>query len=144
MHRKLVDELIKKGDIESIDCLKRVLIKLIDDVKVYDYDEYKEVEYKLYTAVYGEHLNEDLARKWVDGMQNKDGTVGEHWTYEQTSQYAGSHNKWDWYAIMNSVYSDYYNPKFDTQIYVTLADDFINDRDGHKGKALCYYMKVVK
>lgn len=144
MHKKLIDEIIKKGDAESMECLKRILIKLIDDIKVYDYDEYKAVEYKLYTTVYGEHLNEELARKWVDGMQNKDGTTGEHWTYEQTSQYANGHNKWDWYAAMNMVWSDYFNPKFDTQMYVEFANDFINDKDGHKGKVLCYYMKVVK
>lgn len=143
MHRKLVDDIIEKGNPESMKCLKDIFIKLMDDMKIYDYDEYKDIEYKLYKTIYGEHLNEELAHKWVDGMQNKDGTVGAHWTYEQTSQYADGHNKWDWFATMNMMFSDYFNPKFDTQTYVTLANDFINDKDGHDGKVLCYYMKVV-
>lgn len=144
MHRKLVKEIIEKGNPESMECLKDIFLKLMDDIKIYDYDEYKAIEYKLYKAIYGDHLNEELAHKWVDGMQNNDGTVGGHWTYEQTSQYADGFNKWDWFAVMNSVYSDYYNPKFDTTVYVQLAKDFINDKDGHKDKALRYYMKVVK
>ena len=76
-------------------------------------------------------------------MENKDGTKGQHWSVDQTSQYAGEFNKWDWYAVMNMMYSDYYNQKFDTNTYVELAKDWLNDKDVGYGKTLKYYMLVV-
>jgi hypothetical protein len=41
------------------------------------------------------------------------------------------------------VFSDYYNPKFDTNTYVELANDWIDDEDVGEGKTLKYYMYVV-
>ena len=76
-------------------------------------------------------------------MKNKDGTVGEHWSYEQTSTLAEKHNKCDFYAVLNMVYSDYYNPRFDTNTYVALARDWLDDKDVGEGKTLKYYMYVV-
>lgn len=116
---------------------------MIDCLKILDHDMYKHVEYKLYKMVYGEHLSKELAHKWVSKMENKDGTRGAHWTMEQTDQYAGTHNKCDWYAVMNMIYSDYYSPKFDTATYIELAKDWINDADVEEGKTLRYFMHVV-
>jgi hypothetical protein len=76
-------------------------------------------------------------------MENKDGSKGEHWTIEQTSQFAGKHDKNDWYAVQNMTFSDFYNPKFDTNTYVELANDWIDDEDVGEGKTLKYYMYVV-
>ena len=85
-------------------CLEKIMIELIDDLKIIDHDKYINIEHKLYKMVYGEHLNNELAHKWVASMQNKDGTHGEHWSMDQTDQYAGHYNKADWYAAMNMVY----------------------------------------
>lgn len=144
MHRTLIKALVEKGKSTDMEMLKDLMVEMIDDIKVYDYDEYKKIEYKMYTMLYGDHLNEELARKWVSCMENKDGTMGEHWTYEQTSQYAGKFDKWDWYAVLNMQYSDYFNPRFDTNTYVELAKDWLNDKDGRKCKTLNYYWFVAK
>lgn len=53
-------------------------------------------------------------------------------------------DKSDFYAIANMVYSDYYNPRFDTNTYVQLAIDWLDDKDVGGDKTLKYYMKVVK
>lgn len=53
-------------------------------------------------------------------------------------------DKSDFYAVLNMVYSDYYNPRFDTNTYVQLAIDWLNDKDVGGNKTLKYYMKVVK
>lgn len=140
----LIKKIIEKGSSADMECLKDVMIEMLDDIKMYDKDEYKKIEYKLYSVLYGDHLNEELAKKWVSEMENKDGTKGAHWTYEQTSQYAGNHNKWDWFAVMSMIYSDYYSPKFDTSTYVELANDWLNDKDVEDGKTLRYYWYVVK
>ena len=78
----------------------------------------------LYKMVYGKHLSKDLAHRWVESMDNKDGTRGGHWTIDQTNQFAGKHNQNDFYAVLNMMYSDYYNPKFDTTTYVELANEY--------------------
>ena len=143
MHRKLISEIVHKGKASDMECLAYIMENMIDDLKHTDHHKYKAVEHKLHTLVYGEHLSEDLAHHWVAHMENKDGTYGEHWTMDQTNQFAGNHNHCDWYAVMNMIYSDYYNPKFDTNTYVELAHDWINDADVGEGKTLKYYLYVV-
>lgn len=143
MHRILIPKIIEEAKPENMECLEHVMIDMIDYLKVVDHDMYKHVEHKLYKMAYGNHLNKELAHKWVSKMKNKDGTTGPHWTYEQTSVYAGVHDKNDWYAIMNMIYSDHFSPKFDTNTYIELAKDWITDSDIEEGKALRYYTYVV-
>jgi hypothetical protein len=100
-----------------------------------------------------EFTRED-AEKWVSHMENEDGTVGEHWTMEQTGQVAaiaGAHYEpWIWYAALNMMYSDYYavaakygldRPEF----YADLAKAFLMDKDagGPEAKMAGYYHGVV-
>lgn len=125
-------------------CLENLMVKMVDHFKTTDYEIYESIEHKLYKMVYGEHLSRELACKWVASMENKDGTHGEHWSMEQTRQYAGNHDLNDWYAVLNMMYSDYYNPKFDATTYVELANDWLADPDVGEGKTLKYYLYVVK
>lgn len=143
MHRILIPKIFEECKPENMECIQHTMIDMIDCLKLIDHDMYERVEHKLYKMVHGEHLSKELAHKWVSKMENKDGTHGAHWTMEQTDQYAGTHNKCDWYAVMNMVYSDYYNPKFDTTTYIELARDWINDSDVGEGKTLKYYLHVV-
>lgn len=144
MHKTLIKEIIHGSNIEHMEMLEDVLVDLIDDLKHTNHHKYKEIEYELYKAVHGKHLSEKLAHKWVDELENKDGTKGGHWTIEQTNQYADGNNKFDWYVAMNVMYSDFYNPKFDTNTYVELAKDFIHDKDASECKLIKYYMFVVR
>ena len=143
MHKKLIKDIIARADHTDMETLECIVIDMMDEIKQRDRDLYKRIEHKLYKLIYGEHLNEELAHEWVSEILNKDGTVGEHWTKSQTDQYAGNYDKCDWYAIMNMVYSDHYNPKFDISMYIDLAKDWLNDKDVSEGKALKYYMYVV-
>lgn len=144
MHRVLIPKIIEEGKPEDMECLKHIMIESIDKLKHIDHDMYKRIEHKLYKLVYGEHLSKELAHEWVSDMENKDGSKGGHWTYEQVMQhYPGSIDKNDWYAILNMMYSDHYNPRFDMQTYVDLAKDWFADKDVNKGKTLNYYLNVV-
>lgn len=144
MHRALIKKIVEKGSPEDMEHLEDLMIDMIDHLKVIDEDEYEHIEHKLYKMVYGKHLSKDLAHRWVESMSNKDGTHGEHWTMEQTSQFAGKHNPIDFYAVLNMMYSDYYNPKFETATYVELANDWLDDSDVGECKTLDYYWHVVK
>jgi hypothetical protein len=144
MHiKKMIEHIVNHGKPEDMHCLSEILTDLIYDLKHTDHSYYHAIEYKLHKMAYGEHLTEDMAHKWVDNMQNKDGTKGPHWTMDQTSQYAGRHNHADFYAVLNMMYSDYYNPSFDTSTYVKLAEDWLDDPDVGSGKTLKYYYYVV-
>jgi len=143
MHKKLIKDIIAKKSQADMEELEHIFIDVMHEIKEKDHDLYKRIEYKLYRLVYGNHLNEELACDWVAHMQNKDGTVGEHWTKAQTDQYANDYNKWDWYVAMNMAHSDHFNPKFDTTTYIELAKDWIDDKDVGEGKTLKYYMYVV-
>ena len=145
MHiKEMIHAIVEHGRPEDMDCLSEILTDLIYDLKHTDRGYYHAIEYKLHTMAYGEHLTEDMAKDWVAHMSNKDGSCGEHWTMEQTNQYAGQHHHADFYAVLNMMYSDYYSSKFTTEEYVHLANDWLNDKDVPYGKTLRYYMYVVK
>lgn len=138
-----IHRIMEEGKEENMHCLSEMMDDLICDLKESDPELYKQYACKLHKLVYGDHLSEEMARDWVKGMKNKDGTVGEHWTWEQTSQYAEHYDKCDFYAVLNMMYSDYYNSRFDTSTYLALAKDWLDDPDVGKDKTLKYYMYVV-
>lgn len=151
MHKQLVDMIIESGKDSSMKLLHDKFIAMLDRLKEVDHEYYHKIEDCLYVEVYGEHLNESMAHKWVDNMANKDGSVGAHWTVDETSQVAkqigvpfDDFNKHEWYAIMNMVFSDYYGSvSSDTMTYAKLAKDWLMDKDVSPGKAYRYYRYVV-
>lgn len=143
MVKKMLNTIIKNGKDEDMEALGDIFMEMAHHLKACDYARFKDLKHKMYTIAYGEHLTEDLAKAWVSEMENKDGTHGEHWTMEQTNQYAENYNKADWYAVMNMMFSDYYNPDFNAETYIKLAKDWIGDKDVADGKTLRYYMYVV-
>ena len=144
MHRKLIKHIISEGSHSDMDEMEELLIELIDHLKMTDHHKYLQAEHELYKIVHHNHLSEELAHHWVSNMHNKDGTKGGHWSLEETSKYSKHHNKYDWYAVMNMIYSDFYNPRFDTATYIELAEDWLADKDIDECKLLNYYFKVVK
>ena len=106
----------------------------------------------LYVSLYGEHFNKENAEEAVSGMENEDGSMGEHWSISETTRIANDNritwdlfNEYDWYYVLNMVYSDYcklFND--DTQTYIKLAKAWLNDIDVPEGKAWRYYTQVVK
>ena len=102
-----------------------------------------------------ETFTKEDAERWTAKMENEDGSVGAHWTMEQTGQVAaiaGAHYEpWVWYAALNMMYSDYYavaakygldRPEF----YADLAKAFLNDKDagGPERKIAAYYHGIAK
>ena len=145
MHKQMIREIIENGSKEQMIRLEEVLSEA---VCLLDERDYAEIECEIHKILYGDHLGETMAKEWVRKMENKDGTQGGHWTPEQTDavrrQYCPSADPWDFYAVLNSVYSDYYNPKFGTDIYAEMAADCIRDEVAKPGKTLSYYLQIVK
>lgn len=144
MHKELIAE------ISNLETSKKI-IKMLFHILKKEEELYECAEEALYIEIKGEHLDKEMAECWVSKMDNNDGTKGAHWNLEQTNTVArqlgikfDEFNEYDWYASLNMVYSDYYNPKFDSNIYAQLAKDWIMDKDVPKGKTYRYYKKVVE
>jgi hypothetical protein len=97
-------------------------------------------------------MSEETAREWVSKMENTDGTTGAHWTIDATTAVRDKLGlkhicKYEFWAIMNSLYSDYGKTLAKTnatpEIYGELARDWIEDDDAVKAKASAYYRYVV-
>lgn len=95
-----------------------------------------------------EHLSKADAESWVSRMKNSDGTVGAHWTLEQTQDVAKQRNITcdpnDFWAVMNMMYSDYCQvakrQSVDTPgFYADMAKAFLEDADATDGKAYLYW-----
>ena len=98
-------------------------------------------------------FTEDDARSWVAAMENEDGSIGEHWTEDQTSAAARSIGvdlsavgTAAWYTAMNMIYSDYYGVAHEygldrPDFYAKLAHAFLMDKDagGPQRKIAAYY-----
>lgn len=99
-------------------------------------------------------LDEKTVEKWMRGLQNEDGTIGPHWTKEQTTQVMKQKNvdcdPMDFYIAMNMIYSDYYNAAKKANVnnvdfYVNMAKAFLDDKDvGAEDKLSAYYYYIVK
>lgn len=148
MHRYNMEYIIEHGTPDEMEEMKEVLEDVVCDLKMVDHKAYLEAEYRLHAIAHHGHLGEKAAKCWVEKMKNKDGTKGQHWSWEQTEQVRKDKNLpfdgSDWYAVLNMIYSDYYHSKLDTSMYVEMAKDWLMDSDVGGHKTLKYYYFVVK
>ena len=100
-------------------------------------------------------FTEDDARRWTEHMENDDGSMGAHWTLEQTTAVANSigvHvDPWIWFAALNMEYSDNFDvaQKYGLdrpEYYADLAKAFLFDKDGGgpEPKIAGYYHGIVE
>jgi hypothetical protein len=100
-------------------------------------------------------FTEDDARRWTEHMENDDGSMGAHWTLEQTAAVANSigvHvDPWIWFAALNMEYSDNFEvaQKYGLdrpEYYADLAKAFLFDKDGGgpEPKIAGYYHGIVE
>ena len=145
MHTRIIED-------ANLEQLKDFAYYSIGMVKRIDEDVYNDIEMYLYKEVYGCHFTKWLLEKALKDMVNEDGTMGGHWTVEQTTMVARSNgidfkdfNEYDWNYVMNMIYSDYYGSvPNETSVYVKMARKFLEDKDAEYGKALKYYLAMSK
>lgn len=142
----LMEEYAKVSDDSDMHHLTRVLDHLFCDLKEIHPEIYE--KYITKVKLSNKHIpwDREQAECAVRKMKNKDGTEGEHWTYEQTTDVLEKkgydHSPAEWYVALNMVYSDYYSQNFSTDIYVQMACDFLDDLDGAKNKMKKYWIAM--
>lgn len=104
-------------------------------------------------AMGANEFTHETAKEWTSSMHNEDGTKGPHWTMEQVKQVMSQrgikHDPAVFWAILNSMYSDYCavfkkHGVNNMDFYVDMASAWINDKDAVKDKAGAYFEYVVK
>ena len=142
-------EIINNADESKLRELTKDMLSMIKETNKELYDT---LEMYLYKEVYGCHFNKWLLEKATSEMVNEDGTKGIHWNIADTTSVAKSNgisfdkfNEYDWCYVMNMMYSDYYGSvNNDTNTYAKMAIKFLNDKDAPSGKALKYYLAMMK
>ena len=98
-------------------------------------------------------LSREEAQEWVQHMEHEDGTKGQHWSYEQTTQVLKNKgydiNCAEWYAIMNSMHADYCEVAKmfgvdNIDFYSAMAKAWLCDDDAVEDKARQYWEHVAK
>ena len=136
------------ADPVKIEEMEEIVCEALEEVRGRCPRLFWDTAYKLHCVAYGRHFDEELAKKAVSKMKNVDGTCGEHWTYEQTSQLAdqqGITQKADWYYVMNMLYSDYseiYGS--DINMYIRVAKAYMRDPDAPEGKVFDLWLAQME
>jgi hypothetical protein len=129
---------------EQNDQAIEVLSEIMHDLQKRYPSYYKKYDDKLERIYKHNALTEEEAKRYVSQMHNKDGSVGEHWTMEQTTDYLMSNKELEnlnpicFYVALNMMFSDYYKPTRSFETYVTLAKDFLEDKDAPADKLKRY------
>lgn len=98
-------------------------------------------------------LDKETAEAWMSKLHNEDGSMGAHWTMDQTKQVmAQKHMELDpieFYVTMNMLYSDYCqiaktHGVNTVDFYADMARAFLVDKDAVANKLLAYYEYVAK
>ena len=106
-----------------------------------------------YSSDESPEMTKELAEEWTRGMKNSDGTRGEHWSYTQTRQLMAQKgiecDPWEFYVVMNMLYSDYCavlkkHGINNIDVYTDLACAWLKDTDAVPNKTAEYYENVVK
>lgn len=140
--RKIVDD----GSREEMEELSDILNEVINLIKKYDEDCYKEYKMKLYKMAYGNELTEKTAMDIVKNMQ----PYGMHWNIDETERMQRERglndiSPADFFVVMNQAYNDFKNVFGDNiEMYIRYTDAFINDEDARKDKVIKYFMIIPK
>lgn len=151
--RKYIEKIGENKKVEDMQKLGDMLAEIIYSTKESHPDIYEKYKMKLYEMAYGKVLTKEMAEEIVDKMQ----PYGEEWDIETTTAVKNQFelkdiSDIDFYTVMNMYYNDNKDTvdKFaDTEekqleMYVSLAKDFILDKDAKEGKVYTYFMKIPK
>jgi hypothetical protein len=144
--QKLIDEYGRDGDIETMEHLTKKIDHFVEDVREKHPDMVEHFLIKV-DLLLNPHFTKETSKYAVSKMQNKDGSVGEHWSKEITDRVLESKSyefdSCDWYYVLNMIYSDYYKSGRSDETYIELACDFLSDKDAPKDKAKRYYKSLI-
>jgi hypothetical protein len=137
--KELIDTYIHDLSDDDMNMLTHKIDRFVEKVREHEPELVDKFLMKV-DIIVNPHFTKDTAEYVVSKMKNKDGSIGEHWSYETTKRVMpGDFHEADWYYVLNMMYSDYYKSGRTDETYIGLAKDFLDDADAPKGKAKRYY-----
>ena len=127
---------------------KHVVCEMAEHLKKYCPEIYWAMVTKLHCLLHGMHFDEDTAKMAVSKMHNADGTIGGHWSKDDTDKLALAHgveHKCDFYYAMNMLYSDLSVAMgTSADVYAKMAKAlYFDDPDMVEGKLFRQWMAVA-
>lgn len=151
--KNMIKDLLDKG-IGSMNPEKRektlhLLESMCNKVKELDPEWMVKNQLKTHEILEGPHFNEEYSEMLIKGMKNVDGTTGAHYSLRKAEEYMNGfttastlseserkYNLYDWWYIINMLYSDYQGTLGNKdEIYIALARDYFEGPDEEAGKA---------
>jgi len=143
--QKMIDEYLRDADAETMEHLTHKIDCFVEEIREKDPTLAEHFLLKI-DLLLNPYFSINTAKYVVAKMKNKDGTIGEHWSYETTTKVLDSKgydfNACDWYVALNMMYSDYYKTGRSDETYIELAYDFLADKDAPKDKMKRYYKAI--
>lgn len=155
MHvKEYIKKIVDDGKKENMEYLSDMLDDAIHKVKDCDYNWFCEQKMKLYIMAYGKILNEEMANEIIMDMQ----PYHMRWTLEETESVRKKYGlsdirDIDFWIVMNAKYNDNKDTvehfasgddEKQLDMYVSLAKDFIKDKDAREGKIFTYFTTIPK
>lgn len=160
--RQLLQEIEAKEPKEAINIFKNNIINYTEQIRQYHPDKYNEIVEQMYIDLYGEHFNEEMAKKAVKEMifiiENYNFNYSPEQIeqlieqmYKQTNQIMSKYgkianpipeeiNKWDKYYTFNMICADYpLTHNGDSNKIAMMSYEFLSDPDAPICKAYKYY-----
>lgn len=143
---EIIEKIVDNGRVEDMETLSDILEDLMELIERYDPDCYKEYEMQLYKMAFGNVLDKKMAEEIVNKMQ----PYGEKWSINETKRVQNEFglsniSEVDFYTVLNAMYNDYNNIFGENvEMYVRLAEDFINDQDAKRDKVFLYFTTLVE
>ena len=144
--RSEIQKTLEHGCMSS-DCVQDLVMLYWLEGQMSDREKPTRHEHKHYK------MDRGTAEQWVRHMENADGSTGEHWTYDQTTQVMKQRNidcePAEFYAAMNMLWSDYGKvaEKFgvsNVEYWAELSKAFLMDKDAEDDKLALYYECIVR
>ena len=137
-----IEKIVYNSKQEDMERLSEILDDLMEIVKQYDENCYKEYAIELYKMAYGNHLNREISEEIVKEMR----PAGMRWSFDETRNIQNQRGlndipEEDFFTVINSAYNDYKNLfGEDVESYVRFTIDFIEDEDAKPDKVTNYFL----
>lgn len=139
---KYIRKIVNDGDRREMEELSDILVEVVDIIKKYDEDCYREYKMKLFKMAYGNEIPEEVAEDIVHKMRPE----GQRWSINETEQMQRDYgldniNPVSFFLTINMAFNDYrdvFGDNLDT--YIRFSKAFICDEDAKPNKILNYFL----
>lgn len=146
-YKGILDKYIQTSSPEDMKYLAIITDDFIEEVRRYKPECVDKFLMKVDLRL-NPHFDRSTADYAVSNMRNRDGSVGQKWSYDETTKVLSAKgykfNPADWYYVLNMKYSDEWEQGKTSEEYIKSAYMFLDDVDAPEDKAKRYFLAMIK